>query len=220
MRGESKETILKKIREGGKRKHSMPPTEDIENPFIEKKETYSRSEIIKKFETELERVGGECYVCKTTEELVEKLKKVTSRLKTKKILITDNIFEEYGLEKNLLGIEIASSTSSKEISEADTGITHADYAIAESGTLVLISSDKNPRSYSLLPKNHIVLIKADKIVHSIHTLFSILKQRYHTIANISSCITFITGPSRTADIELNLTLGVHGPEKVIAFIII
>jgi L-lactate dehydrogenase complex protein LldG len=91
---------------------------------------------------------------------------------------------------------------------ADLGITGAGYGLADTGTLVLLASEVEGRLASLLPPVHLAVITADQIVADLTELFFRLTQPP------SSCLTFITGPSRTADIELTLTVGVHGPKEL------
>ncbi|HEU4798909.1 MAG TPA: lactate utilization protein [bacterium] len=95
--------------------------------------------------------------------------------------------------------------------DADAGITTADFAIAETGTLVLAASQRRPRATSLVPPRHIVVLPAQRITDS---LFDLVQQ----LGALPSALTFITGPSRTADIELTPVRGVHGPVAVTVFI--
>lgn len=106
-----------------------------------------------------------------------------------------------------------------EIALAGIGITGVDYAIAETGTLVLLTDSDRPRGVSLIAPIHVAVLKKQNILNNIDELFIILQQKYNAAETIPSCTTFITGPSRTADIELNLTLGVHGPKELHVVII-
>ena len=105
-----------------------------------------------------------------------------------------------------------------KIANSDIGITEVDYAIADTGTLVLLTNKNQPRSVSLLPPIHLAIVRQENLVRNIKDLFIILKSKLQNVEDITSCMTFITGPSRTADIELNLTLGVHGPKELIVVI--
>ena len=119
------------------------------------------------------------------------------------------------------GLKFTSPNRKEEMARADIGITEADFAIADTGTLVLIANQKQPRSVSLIPPIHIAILDSQKIVRNIHDLFAMLANSIadmESINELTSCITFITGPSRTADIELNLTLGVHGPKGLFVLI--
>jgi L-lactate utilization protein LutC len=89
----------------------------------------------------------------------------------------------------------------------DIGITSADYALADTGTLVLLSSPQEARMISLLPPAHIAVVPRERILTGLDELFSLLPNP----AEASSSMVLITGPSRTADIEQILVRGVHGP---------
>lgn len=90
------------------------------------------------------------------------------------------------------------------------GITSADYALARTGSLVMLSSRRNPRLVSLLPPAHIAVLPVDRLVTSLDELLSMLPNP----AEQSSSMVLITGPSRTADIEQILVRGVHGPGEI------
>ena len=104
---------------------------------------------------------------------------------------------------------------------AGIGLTGADLAIAETGTLVLQSGRGRPRSTSLLPEYHIAVFDRRALVETLEQAGVILEAWHADPAREASggAITFITGPSRTADIELTLTRGVHGPREVHAIFI-
>jgi L-lactate dehydrogenase complex protein LldG len=107
------------------------------------------------------------------------------------------------------------------IAHADVGITGADLAIAETGTLVLRSAAGRPRSTSLLPPCHVALFERGALVETLAQV-GIALEAWHDgpAANADGAvINFITGPSRTADIELTLTRGVHGPKEVHAIFV-
>jgi L-lactate dehydrogenase complex protein LldG len=101
-----------------------------------------------------------------------------------------------------------------EQAAAEVGVTGCDAAIAETGSLVVLSGPGKPRAASLLPPLHVCVVRLDDLRASMGEFF---EERASDIASSASC-TFITGPSRTADIELTLTLGVHGPGTVIVVV--
>jgi L-lactate dehydrogenase complex protein LldG len=93
---------------------------------------------------------------------------------------------------------------------AEVGITSADYALADTGTLVMLSSPQEARMISLLPPAHIAVVPGERILTGLDELFSILPNP----AALTSSMVLITGPSRTADIEQILVRGVHGPGEI------
>jgi L-lactate dehydrogenase complex protein LldG len=97
---------------------------------------------------------------------------------------------------------------------AEIGLTGCDGAIAETGSLALLSRRGQPRAASLLPPVHIAVVRRSDLRASMGEFFA---EHAREIAE-AACCTFVTGPSRTADIELTLTLGVHGPGKVIVVV--
>lgn len=106
-----------------------------------------------------------------------------------------------------LGVEIVSPNSDKHsIAQCDLGITEADYLLAETGTLVLRSSADKSRAVSLAPRVHLAIVRPEMLRPDMHQVFAEAKDNHYLV--------FITGPSRTADIELTVTLGVHGPKNL------
>jgi iron-sulfur cluster protein len=99
---------------------------------------------------------------------------------------------------------------------ADMGITGANIAIAETGTLVLVTNEGNGRLVSTLPPVHVAVVGVEKIVPSLDEATEILKLLAPSATGQKSSVyvSFTTGPSRSADIELSLSIGVHGPKEV------
>ena len=108
---------------------------------------------------------------------------------------------------NSLGVELVPPNAGKhEMALCDLGITEADYLLPETGTLVLRSSSEKPRAVSLLPRVHLAIVRPEMLRADLHQVFAEAKARHYLV--------FITGPSRTADIELTVTIGVHGPKTL------
>jgi L-lactate dehydrogenase complex protein LldG len=115
--------------------------------------------------------------------------------------------------------------------ESAMGVSTADFAIADTGTLVLVS-ERNPepasdaasndarnggdqhRLISLVPPIHVCLLDANRILPDLTELITHVNAKYYRNGEPPLAMTFITGPSRTADIELTLTMGVHGPREL------
>jgi L-lactate utilization protein LutC len=98
---------------------------------------------------------------------------------------------------------------------ADFGITSADYALADTGTLVMLASPHEARLISLLPPAHLAVVPHERILTGLDELFSILPDP----ARQTSSMVLITGPSRTADIEQILVRGVHGPGQITVIVV-
>jgi L-lactate dehydrogenase complex protein LldG len=94
---------------------------------------------------------------------------------------------------------------------ADVGISGVDYLIAETGSVVLLTKPDQPRSLSLLPPVHIAVARREQILPD---LFDLFDDPLRGGAPLPACVSIITGPSKTGDIELKLVTGVHGPGEV------
>ena len=101
-----------------------------------------------------------------------------------------------------------------ELYDYDCGVTDVTYAVAETGSLVIRSSGNHGRSMSLVPPIHVAVIEPKNLVGDLVDAFAKIQAD-----GDSSSISFITGPSKTSDIEMNLVVGVHGPCKVQLFIL-
>ena len=100
--------------------------------------------------------------------------------------------------------------------DADMGITGANVAIAETGSIVIVSNEGNGRLVSTLPPIHVAILGIEKVVATMEDATAILRvlSKSGTGQRVTTYISYITGPSRTADIELSMTVGVHGPKEV------
>ena len=100
----------------------------------------------------------------------------------------------------------------------NNGRAWVDLALAETGTMILRSGPGTPRSTSLLPACHVAVFDRTVLVETLAQV-SVFLEAWHTDDAPGAMINFITGPSRTADIELTLTRGVHGPKEVHAIFV-
>lgn len=103
--------------------------------------------------------------------------------------------------------------------KADAGITFSDMTLAESGTVVLFGNKHKARSVSLLPASYIAIIPKSSIVPRLTQAAAEIRRRAERGERLASNIHFISGPSNSADIEMNLVIGVHGPVKVTYMIV-
>lgn len=97
--------------------------------------------------------------------------------------------------------------------KAGAGIVFSDVTLAESGTVTLFNDRWNGRSISLLPETFVAVIPKSTLVPRMTQAAKIIHEQEKKGVPVSSCVSFITGPSNSADIEMNLIVGVHGPVK-------
>jgi L-lactate dehydrogenase complex protein LldG len=190
-----------------------------ENPVILSKPPIAPT-LTESFMINLTAVGGHCIItqgqsgiAKSLTEIISNLQK--TKLRAQRIAISDTSLVEQLMQMTDLDIEELKVTpSAAEIFQFDVGITTAQAAIADTGTLVLDSAHERHRLVSLVPPVHIAIIDAAQIYGTLSEALNWLRSN----KEISPAVTFITGPSRTADIELTLTIGVHGPQELYVII--
>lgn len=102
-----------------------------------------------------------------------------------------------------------------ELEQCDVGISECDALIAQTGTVLVTSRSAGGRALSCLPPHHVVIGRREQLVPDLLAAMALVKQKYG--GNFPSMISFITGPSRTGDIERILVLGAHGPKKLTIF---
>jgi L-lactate dehydrogenase complex protein LldG len=108
----------------------------------------------------------------------------------------------------------------KRAGAAAIGLTGVDAAFAGTGSIVLAPAKGRSRAASLLPYRHIVMVPVSAVYPTVEAWLAVLRQqqRLGDFVRDSAQLAFVTGPSKSADIELNLTLGVHGPKQIHAIV--
>jgi L-lactate dehydrogenase complex protein LldG len=99
-----------------------------------------------------------------------------------------------------------------EIESCDVGLTECDALVAQTGSVLVTNRSAGGRVLSVLPPHHVVLARYDQLVPDLEAAFQVLRRRYSD--DWPSFMSFITGPSRTGDIERILVLGAHGPKRL------
>jgi L-lactate utilization protein LutC len=155
----------------------------------------------------------------TSEEVIDQLLKFVLANPIRKIALSVSpIIEKFRVREALVaaGMTVKSwdEMTLDELYDYDCAITDVDYAVAESGTLVIKPTKNHGRGLTLVPMYHIALIEPTQFLPDLVDLFDKLRDD----PNRSNAI-LISGPSKTADIEMNVVTGVHGPNVVNAFIL-
>lgn len=176
--------------------------------------------LVEVFRERLESVGGHCEIVGSEEEAARSLSAIVIELQrrnaAKRVALSDAPVVS-NLARSLAVDEIGVCPLPADLFNYDVGITMAQAGIAETGTLVLEAETERHRLVSLLPPVHIAIVFSRDIVSSIGD--ALVHLRGNERKPMSRAITFITGPSRTADIELTLTVGVHGPKELHVIVI-
>ena len=172
------------------------------NPFSE-----NEGELIDVFKNELENVDGEVVICNDKDNLNELLLAYLEDNKLDDIYTFNPDYIQLFKNKGI-------NASKMFRDNIDVSITSCEFLSARTGTVV-VSSKVTGRRINIFAPTHIVLAKKSQIVSDIDEAFVKIKEKYSALP---SAISYITGPSRTADIEKTLIIGAHGPKKLIVFI--
>ncbi len=226
MSRDSRKEILTRIRTGLYGSTDLHQQREIirKSTSISAEPPVEKSILINQFVDEVTKVSGNAKIVESEDAVKDFIMSFVEERGISSFAIWESDFIQrlqIGDGFQSKGLRLAHTDKKEEMADAGIGITEADFAIADTGTIVLIANEKQPRTVSLVPPVHLAIVKSSLILRNINDLFSMLANSISektSTEEITSCMTFITGPSRTADIELNLTLGVHGPRELFVLI--
>jgi len=204
----SKEKILKKIRQALSTPVPVPfpqseGSESVFQPAVEEAEI--------EFAENFTKLLGRFSFCMNEKELVQQLQLL---IETRK---WENIFCREDLLKEMLYQHGIKQTYTDSLNNCDASITGCEFLIARTGSIMLSSAQQSGRTVSVYAPVHICIAYTDQLVYDIKDAIGNVKEKYAD--NMPSLITLATGPSRTADIEKTLVVGVHGPKEVFCFLV-
>lgn len=177
--------------------------------------------LVQRFCEEVTAVGGQAFVVNSVDEARKQLRDLLNEAKAQSAVCwRHEVLTRIGLgsllaEMSVEGVDhdllsgLPENERRARLLACDIGITSCDAAIAETGTLMMCSGPGQERLASLIAPVHIAVIERRQIVPDLIDAFQMLHN--HGFDTLPSNVTFITGPSKTGDIELQLTTGVHGP---------
>lgn len=171
--------------------------------------------MFEKFKQKAETINAEVHLFSSKTDALEFIKDFikqnTSNTVSKEVVWCDSVFLE-GIDKDALQKELPQIEFNIDLNSASSakiGINQVDFGIAETGSLVEISDVISKRLCSSLPEIHIAILPVKNILPDMESVLKKIDMKKIPY------MTVISGPSRTADIERVLTIGVHGPERVI-----
>ena len=218
----SRDSFLNNVRQAAElgrayRVHTKPVPQDIGYVGVE-------GDLCQRLAAEIDAVGGQSYIANDFESARTTLHQLLQEAGARSAVCwRHDLLDRLGLRDALAapGVKLFDYDNLNEMSSeerqtsllaCDIGISSVDCAIAETGTLMLCSRPGQERLASLLPPMHVAIVERRQIVPDLLDGFQLLHKQFGT-SNLPSNVTFITGPSKTGDIELQLTTGVHGPGK-------
>lgn len=220
-------TFLSRIRERQRQSYHFPisdPGPDVPKSVLG--DDVPASHLVDHFTRMLEDVGGHVVRVPDTPAALDWLVDFVGGQGLERAAITrDTPLEKLGAALTDAGLAVTMPPAGESVGaaageafrraciDADVGVTGADFAVADTGTLVLLARSGSPRTASLLPPVHVAVVDSGRFVPNLPALIEHLRSGVWE-DGLPSAMTFITGPSRTADIEQTLSIGVHGPGEV------
>jgi L-lactate dehydrogenase complex protein LldG len=169
------------------------------------------------FKEMLEAVGGHCVIVSDDVEAAQIVRQIVEGAKAQLIAVSDSELAQRVVNHLHEETELLENADTPQLFDCDVGITGAQWAVAETGTLVLESDDERHRLTSLVPTVHIAVVESARVRRTLGEVLGAINEKGHK--GLSPTVTFITGPSRTSDIELTLAIGVHGPAELFVIIL-
>ena len=204
----AKEGVLKNIRKALTQQTAQPfPAIDkIEFSFAP-----SNEDLAVIFAEKFTSLQGKFFLCESEEELVVKISQLIDERTWNDIYCVDaNI-------KSALSSYGFNHFTEKALVDSDAAITKCEVLVARTGSMVLSTSESSGRTTSVYAPIHICIAKTSQLVYDVKDALVLLQKKYGD--QLPSSISFATGPSRTADIEKTLVVGVHGPKEVFCFLL-
>jgi L-lactate dehydrogenase complex protein LldG len=204
----AKENILKKIRQalGQPLPVPFPSSEGIESVY---KPSFQELEI--EFAENFTKLQGRFSFCDNMKELVDQLNVLAEARKWSNIYCIEDVLK-IALQAN--GFHNLNATN---LSSCEASITTCEHLIARTGSIVMSSAQQSGRTTSVYALVHICIAYMHQLKYDIKEALIDIKEKYNQ--TLPSMITLATGPSRTADIEKTLVVGVHGPKEVFCFLV-
>jgi L-lactate dehydrogenase complex protein LldG len=204
----AKENILKKIRQALVNPTPVPFPQSEGNSSVYNEPT-QENEV--EFAENFSRISGRFIYCADITELTAQLEQLITTQSWTQVYCSESQILPI-LEKPLKGILI-----SEDLPEANASITTCEALIARTGSILMSSAQESGRTVSVYAPVHICIAYTNQLVYDIKEGLEVLSVKYKN--RIPSFITMATGPSRTADIEKTLVVGVHGPKDVYVFLV-
>ncbi len=205
-----KEKILKKVRQAltFKSKNQFTNIDLDSNIYVQPSSDLSLLEV---FAQQFTSLSGEFVYCSNQFDFLDKLITLLEQRKWKHFFCW-----EHQLQDTLKDTGINFSHKKEQLEKVQAAITTCEALIARTGT-ILVSSTANSRTLTIWPPVHIVVAKRSQLVMETKDGMQLVRNRYGK--NLPSLLSYITGPSRSTNIENTLVVGAHGPTEVFVFIV-
>jgi len=177
----------------------------------------TETSLLDQFCKALDDVAGHALVVSSAREAAATIEQIFEQHGVQRVAVSNAAIAQEVLKEVRTNASLTTDCRSPELFACDVGVTGAQWAVAETGTLILESRFERHRLASLVPPVHIAIIDEKSIRQTLAEVIQSIQNQGRD--DMSRVVTFITGPSRTSDIELTLAIGVHGPAQLYVIII-
>lgn len=204
----ARENILNRIKQalGKPVPVPFPASEGNESVYLP-----SRQELEVEFAENFTRLEGRFSFCANEQELAEQLQTLTTRRNWTKLYSRENVLQDKLAHAGFQPVY------TDDLPGCDASITGCEYLVARTGSIVMSTAQQSGRTVSVYAPVHICIAYTSQLVYDISEGLQQLREHYGQ--QFPSLVTLATGPSRTADIEKTLVVGVHGPKEVFCFLV-
>lgn len=204
----SKENILKKIRKALSHSTPLPfPQSEGSQPVFKA----PPQELELEFAEQFTKLQGKFIYCINRQELAFQLNSLVRKQDWQKV---------YCQEQELIALtspQLSDRLIKTNLADCDVAITGCEWLVARTGTIVMSAAQESGRTTSVYAPIHICIAFINQLVYDLKDALQLARDKYGD--KLPSLLTFATGPSRTADIEKTLVVGVHGPKEVFLFLV-
>jgi L-lactate dehydrogenase complex protein LldG len=204
----SKENILKKIRKALSQSTPLPFPQSEGNNSVY---NASAQELEVEFAEQFNALQGRFIFCVNRQELAFQFNSLIKKQNWEKVFCAEPKLLE------LVSSQAPDRFTTEDLADCDVSVTSCECLVARTGSIVLSAAQSMGRTGSVYAPIHICIAFSNQLVYDIKDALLLMKEKYKD--KIPSLITFATGPSRTADIEKTLVVGVHGPKEVYCFLV-
>lgn len=203
----ARNTILTRLKSAQQRRgeigENVPDfTSPIYHPLIQPLEI--------EFKTNLELIGGQVIICQTKAEIAKHIQAVCDEKKQNSVFCTDQELQK------LISPGLKVNSDENEFLRLNIAITRCEYLVAHLGSVLVSSAQISGRRMNVFPETHVVVASKEQLTNYLEEALEKLQEKYKN--ELPSLISNITGPSRTADIEKTLVMGMHGPKSLVVII--
>lgn len=204
----AKENILKKIRQALSNPVPVPFPQSEGNSSVFQPPV---DDLAVQFAQEFTKLQGKFVFCADEKDMTEQLLQLSAARNWHKVVCREQKLKTV-LQNNQFPVSFH-----HQLDDCDVSFTSCELLVSRTGTVVLSSANESGRTTSVYAPIHVCIAYSNQLVYDLKDALQLLREKYN--GQLPSFISFATGPSRTADIEKTLVVGVHGPKEVFVFLV-